>query len=131
MSNTLILVIGWMIGQVIYNLIKVHELQKHNDKLNYQDAATIVFWKGIGTFLIAFSGLLAILFIFPEFLKNVMDVDDAGKAPGWAAAVIRWLRASSVAFGMLSQFIVVWVAGGLKNTTQRFIDKKFGGENEQ
>ena len=130
MSNTLILIIGWLIGQVIYNLIKTHDLQKSNEKLNYKDAALVVFWKGIGTSLIAFSGLLAIMFIFPEFLKNVMEADDSGKAPAWAASVVRWLRASSVAFGMLSQFIVISVAGGLKNTTQKFIDKKFG-DNEQ
>lgn len=131
MNNTAILIIGWLIGQVIYNLIKVHDLQKENEKLSYRDAAMIVFWKGIGTFMIAFSGLLAAIFMFPEFFKNVMEVDDAGKAPEWAVFVIRWLRASSIAFGMLCQFIVVWVAGGLKNTTQRFIEKKFGGENEQ
>ena len=124
MNNYTILIIGWLIGQFAYNCIKTHELQKGHEELTYRDAAVIVFWKGIGTTLIAFSGLLIALFIMPEFFKNVMTVDDAGKSPGWPQTIVTWLRASSVAFGLLAQYIVVWVAGGLKNTTERFIKNK-------
>ena len=128
MNNYTILCIGWLLGQLAYNAIKVHELQKNNEALSYRDAAVIVFWKGIGTTLIAFSGLLIILFLMPEFFRNVMEVDDKGKSPGWAQTIVTWLRASSVAFGLLAQYIVVWLAGSLKKTTERFINQKTGNE---
>lgn len=126
MNNYTVLCIGWLIGQFAYNCIKTHELQKEHAELSYRDAAVVVFWKGIGTTLIAFAGLLIALFIMPEFFKNVMTNDDVNKSPGWAQTIVNWLRASSVAFGLLAQYIVVWLAGGLKKTTERFINNKTG-----
>lgn len=125
MNNIAIVAVGWLIGQSAVNCIEAWKLQKGNDQLSFPESLKIVFGKNGASHAFGIIMLVAALFMLPEFVKNVMIVDDAGKKiPGWAAKVLTWLRASSIAFGAICQYIGLLLFAKLKQSVKTFIQAK-------
>lgn len=69
-NHYLIIAIGWLVGQFGYAAVSVYILQK-DKRINYWKAWGLYGSGEVGNFVMAFAGLLILLFIASDFL----DVD--------------------------------------------------------
>jgi hypothetical protein len=108
MENYIILAVGWLVGQIAYAAVSVYILQKDVVGIDYRQAAKVYAGKEIGSFVMAFSFLLVMLFIFPDFFDpSVSRADLRNKeALTIAERFIVYLRVSSVVCGGFSQHIL-------------------------
>lgn len=68
MNNYVMLAVAWIIGQLVYASVSVYILQKNLSTIGYWEAVRAYFKSEFGNYVIAFSGLLLLMFIMPDFL---------------------------------------------------------------
>lgn len=98
---------GWLIGQFAYAACSIYVLQKNKD-VPYWKAARIYISAEIGSFVMAFSGLLVILFIAPDFFDVEITRKDLlnKEALTWKEKLIAYQRVSAIGIGAFIQHIL-------------------------
>lgn len=91
MNNYLIIVGGFIVGQIFQLAAASWNLQKKDEELTWPKAVWRYLQKGQGAFAMSLAALLVVLYLFPEF-------KDKGK-------VLENLRWYSVVFGVFAQWI--------------------------
>lgn len=109
MSNTTIIILGWIVGQLGYTAVSIHVLQRDKPNINYWQAAGAYFKKEISSFVMAFCALLILLFIFPDFWGDA-DINRADlkikSTLTWKERIIVYQRCTAVILGALSQHLL-------------------------
>lgn len=108
MSNhNVIIASGWLIGQFAYAACSIYVLQK-NKKINYWKAAHLYMSSEIGSFIMAFSGLLVLMFIAPDFLDVEITRKDLlnKEMLTWKERIIMYQRVSSIGISAFIQHII-------------------------
>jgi hypothetical protein len=121
MSNHYFIIAGgWFVGQLGYASVSVYILQK-DKKINYWKALGIYFNSEVGSFVMAFSALLVLLFIAPDFFNiEITKADLANKAVlTWKEKLIIYQRSAAVGIGAFCQHLIyVAFKKGKKNIEQ-------------
>jgi hypothetical protein len=108
MSNLQIIIVGWLVGQFGYAAVSIHVLQRHKPNINYWEAAGAYFRKEFSNFVMAFAGLLILIFIFPDFWDadiNKMDLK-IKSTKTWKEWIMIYQRVTTVVIGGLSQHLL-------------------------
>lgn len=107
MNHYVIIALGWIIGQFAYAAVSVYVLQK-NKNLNYWKAIKLYFPSEIGNFVIAFAGLLLIMFIASDFLDVEITAKDLRNKETLSIKekLILYQRSASVGIGAFIQHLV-------------------------
>lgn len=105
MNQQITIVIGWLIGMVIWSIVKLIMIQKENPLVTYREAAHIVFVRGALSYALGAAGCVGVLFVMPDFFKETIYVgDNVEKLPEstekTVSAILRYLRTSSLFFGI-------------------------------
>lgn len=102
-----ILILAWLIGQFGYAAVSVYVLQK-GKKINYWKAWALYFSAEIGSFVMAFSALLIILFIAPDFINTEVTRKDLINKDilTWKERFILYQRTSAVGISAFSQHLL-------------------------
>jgi hypothetical protein len=108
MNNYLIIAIGWLVGQIGYASVSVYIIQKDLPSINYWQAVNVYLKKEIGSFVMAFSALLIILFVAADFIDpTVSKADLKSKATlSLIERIVLYMRVSAVILGGLSQHLL-------------------------
>lgn len=104
------LVVAWLIGQFGYAAVSVYTLQK-GKKVNYWKAWQLYFSAEVGSFVMAFSALLIIIFIAPDFINtDVTRADLLNKETlTWKERLVLYQRSSAVGLSAFSQHLLYLV----------------------
>lgn len=107
MNHYVIIALGWVIGQFAYAAVSVYVLQR-NKNLNYWKAVKLYFPSEIGNFVIAFAGLLLIMFIATDFLDVEITAKDLRNKEALTVKekLILYQRTASVGIGAFIQHLV-------------------------
>lgn len=107
MKNYIILVIGWILGQIAYAFKKSWEIQRNKPNVTFKEALTIHFTKETASFGFAFIILLIGLFILPNFINMDLTQEDVKnlEVAKWKVYFINFLNVVAVVFGYLCQNI--------------------------
>lgn len=123
-NHYLIIAGGWFVGQLAYASVSAYILQK-NKNINYFRALGLYFSAEIGSFIMAFSGLLILLFIAGDFFNvEITRADLLNKAAlTWKEKIIVYQRTASVGIGAFIQHLLyVAFKKGKKKIEQYEID---------
>jgi hypothetical protein len=106
-DHYLIIAGGWFVGQIAYASVSVYILQK-NKNIDYWKAWALYFSAEIGSFVMAFSGLLILLFIAGDFFNvEITRADLLNKAAlTWKERIIVYQRTASVGVGAFIQHLL-------------------------
>jgi hypothetical protein len=106
-NHYVIIIFGWIIGQFAYAACSIYVLQKNKD-VNYWKAAALYFSGEIGSFVLAFSGLLVLLFIIPDFFDVEITRKDLlnKEVLSWKEKFIVFQRSASIGVGAFIQHII-------------------------
>lgn len=106
-NHYLIIVGGWLVGQFVYAACSIYSLQNKRD-ITYWKAAQLYLSSEIGSFILAFSGLLVLLFIANDFVDvKITRADLLNKAAlTWKEKLIVYQHCSAFVLGMLSQHLI-------------------------
>lgn len=105
MNNIVIIIIGWLLGQIAYAIKKSWDIQKKTPDVNFVDALKLHFSKETASFAFGTTMLLIVIFILPDFVNldvTKEDIKDT-EAAKWKWYLINFLRIISVFFGYLCQ----------------------------
>lgn len=107
MSHYAIITIGWAIGQLTYAAISVYILQ-YNKSITYWQAWGAYGKKELGNFVIAFCGLLALLFIANDFFDLAVTKQDLlnKQQLNLKEKLIMYQRSSALALGGFCQHLL-------------------------
>lgn len=107
MNHYVIIALGWLIGQFAYAAVSIYMLQR-NKNLNYWRAVKLYFPSEIGNFVIAFAGLLLILFIATDFLDVEITAKDLRNKEVLTVKekLILYQRSASAGIGAFIQHLV-------------------------
>lgn len=105
MSNYVILVIGWVLGQAAYAFKKSWEIQRNKPNVSFSDALKTHFTKETASFAFAVICLLIGLFVLPNFINMDLTKEDLKnmEAAKWKVYFINFLNVVAVVFGYLCQ----------------------------
>jgi len=126
MSNLQIIILGWIVGQFGYAAASIYNLQKDKPTINYVQAAGAYFSKEVGSFVMAFAGLMVLIFIFPYFLDtdiNRMDLKVKSTLT-WKERIMVYQRCTSVVLGGLSQHLIYIAFKRGKKEIEKLEEKK-------
>lgn len=121
-----IIIIGWIIGQFGYAACSVYVLQR-NKNVNYWKAFSIYLASEIGSFVMAFAALLAILFIANDFIDMQITRKDLMNKEMLTLKekIIVYQRTASFIFGGLCQHLIyVAFKKGKKKIEQYEVENK-------
>lgn len=106
-NHYLIIAGGWAVGQIAYASVSAYILQKDKNT-SYWSAVKLYFSAEIGSFVMAFSGLLVIMFIAGDFINvEITRADLLNKqALSWKEKVIVYQRCASVGIGAFIQHLL-------------------------
>jgi len=126
MTQYLILIVGWILGQAFYATIKAWMEQKKHASLSFTEALKIVYSQ-TASFIICWVMLALALFFLPEITVRVINADPeaTNHAPGWMRGLIAWFRVTSVVFGAFSQWLALLLFGRVQTAITNFIGSKF------
>lgn len=126
MNNIQIIVLGWIVGQIGYAACSIYNMQKDKENVNYLEAAKAYFAKEVGSFVMAFSGLLILLFIFPDFWDTDLNRMDYKLKPvkTWKEWIMIYQRCTAVVLGGLSQHLIYLIFRRGKKEIQKLDDEK-------
>lgn len=108
MNNYVILALGWFLGQLGYAAVSAYVLQRDKPGITYPQALRVYFSKEVGSFAMAFTALLIIMFIANDFVtveitrKDLLNKD----VLTWKEKLIVYQRTCGVVFGAFSQHII-------------------------
>lgn len=107
MNHYVIIALGWLIGQFAYAAVSVYVLQR-NKELNYWKAVQLYFPSEVGNFVIAFAGLLLIMFIATDFLDVEITAKDLRNKEALTVKekLILYQRSASVGIGAFIQHLL-------------------------
>lgn len=102
-----IIALGWLVGQIGYAAASVYILQK-NKKASYWKALGLYFSAEIGGMIMAFAGLLILLFIAGDYITDEITAADLRNKQvlTWKEKVIVYQRTASVIIGGLCQHLL-------------------------
>lgn len=125
MNNYVILAIGWFLGQLGYAAVSAYILQRDKPGISYRQALQVYFAKEVGSFAMAFTALLIIMFIANDFLTvDITRKDLLNKeALSWKEKIIVYQRTCSVFFGAFSQHIIYVAFKKGKKAIEEFAEK--------
>ena len=105
MNNTLIIIIGWLLGQVLYACKKSWDIQKKTVSLSFKDALELHFKKETASFAFATALLLTAIFVLPDFINLDVTKEELKntEAAKWKYYLINFLRGIAVVFGYFCQ----------------------------
>lgn len=106
-NHYLIISGGWFIGQLAYASVSVYILQKGKN-VSYWKALSLYFSGEIGSFVMAFSGLLVLLFISGDYLNvEITRADLLNKQVlTWKEKIIVYQRTASIGVGAFIQHLL-------------------------
>lgn len=98
---------GWLVGQLAYAACSIYVLQRNKD-INYWKAARLYLNSEIGSFIMAFSGLLVILFIAGDYIDVKITRHDLldKETLTWKERFIYFQRTVSIGIGAFIQHII-------------------------
>lgn len=107
MEKYIIVLGGWALGQLLFIVVQAALVHKSSQyQHTFREALHVYFSKDIGPFFAGLVIMLIVVFVLPEILAlaNSNDIDNPnhGKYARW---VVNNLRISSIAFGVIAQFI--------------------------
>lgn len=108
MNNYVIIVLGWFLGQLGYAVVSAYILQRGKPSISYWQALQVYCAKEVGSFALAFTALLILLFIAGDFLsieitrKDLLDKETLTLKE----KIILYIRTSSIVFGGLCQHLI-------------------------
>jgi hypothetical protein len=107
MNQYVIIALGWAIGQFGYAAVSVYVLQRNKD-LSYWKAVQLYLSSEIGNFVIAFAGLLLIMFIANDFLDSEITAKDLRNKEVLTLKekVVLYQRSASVGIGAFIQHLL-------------------------
>jgi hypothetical protein len=125
MNNYVILALGWIVGQTAYGSVSAYIIQKDMPGIDYWQALKIYFKKEIGSFAMALSALLVLMFIFPDFFDPTVSRAQlkTKEALSFVERMIVYLRVSSVIVGGLSQHLLFIAFKKGKKAIQSYAEK--------
>ena len=106
-KHYLIIVGGWIVGQFGYAAVSVYRLQADKN-VGYWKAWELYLSGEIGSFVMAFSALLIILFIAPDWIDVSITRKDLlnKEVLTWKERFIFFTRTISVPIGAFSQHLL-------------------------
>lgn len=106
-NHYLIIAGGWLVGQIAYASVSVYILQR-NKNIDYWKALALYFSSEIGSFFMAFSALMILLFIANDFFDvQITRADLLNKAVlTWKEKIIVYQRTAAVGFGAFCQHLI-------------------------
>lgn len=106
-NHYLVISCGWLIGQFAYAACSIYVLQK-NKNVPYWKAAKLYLSGEIGSFVMAFSGLMVLLFIVPDFFEVQITRKDLlnKEALTWKEKIIVYQRVAAIGFGAFIQHVL-------------------------
>lgn len=112
MNNYLILIVGWIIGQLAWAGIRAWDIQRKNETVSFKQAMIIVYGKETAATFFGVVMLLAALFLMPDLYRQTLD-DDNNLKPlsGWQQNILVQMRLYSILFGALCQIIGYYFFG--------------------
>lgn len=107
MNQYVIIALGWVIGQFAYAAVSVYVLQRDKD-VPYWKAVQLYLSGEVGNFVIAFAGLLLIMFIASDFLDVEITVKDLRNKEMLTLKekIILYQRTASIVIGGFIQHLV-------------------------
>lgn len=126
MSNYVILVIGWFLGQLAYAFKKSWEIQRNKPNVTFSDALKMHFTKETASFAFAVVILLIGLFILPNFINMDLNKEELKnmEAAKWKVYFINFLNVVAVVFGYLCQNIGWFIFGKSEKLLKAQADKE-------
>jgi len=109
MNNYFIIICGWIIGQYCTTVICAYLLQVNKEGINFPQAVAVYSKKEMGSFFIAFGGLLVLMFICSDYIdpKITRDVLLHKEKLTYIDKAILYSRTFSVAYGSLCAVILL------------------------
>lgn len=106
-NHYVIISIGWLIGQFTYAACSIYVLQRKRN-VDYWKAWGLYFSAEIGTFVMAFSGLLVLLFIAGDYIDVKITRHDLldKEVLTWKERFIYFQRTVSIGIGAFIQHII-------------------------
>lgn len=125
MNHVVILMIGWVVGQFAVSAILVYLYQKDKDNIGYWQAVRAYFSKEVGNHVIAFAGLLVILFISYDYIDlKITRADLANKAAlTWKEKAMYYQRTFAVIVGATIQLVLTLAYKRGKVAIEKAADK--------
>ena len=113
MSNYVVIIIGWLLGQAAYACKKSWDLQIRNIDLSFKEALKMHFTKETAAFAFGTVFLLIGIFISADYVN--LDISKAElknlEAVKWKIYLVNFLRTASVLFGYLCQSLGYFIFG--------------------
>lgn len=125
MNHVVILMIGWVVGQFAVSAVLVYLYQKDKENINYWQAVRAYFSKEVGNHVIAFAGLLVILFISYDYIDlKITRADLANKAAlTWKEKAMYYQRTFAVIIGGTIQLVLTLAYKRGKVAIEKAADK--------
>ena len=123
-NHYLIIALGWLVGQIGYASVSVYILQRDKN-ISYWKALALYFSGEIGSFVMAFSGLLILLFIANDFFDiQITRADLLNKtALSWKEKIIVYQRTAAVGIGAFCQHLIYVIFKKGKKKREQIISK--------
>lgn len=127
MSNYLIIIIGWLLGQAAYACKKSWDIQKKSVSISFPQALHMFFKKETAAFAFGSIMLLIAMFILSDFINLDIKKEELKniEAAQWKKYLVNFLRTASVFFGYLCQNIGYFAFG----KSEKYLQKKADDEN--
>ena len=113
MSNYLIIVIGWILGQAAYAFKKSWDIQKSNSTVSLKQALKMHFTKESAAFAFGTVVLIIGIFVSADFINLDISKEELKnmEAVKWKIYLVNFLRTASVVFGYLCQHLGYFLFG--------------------
>lgn len=124
MQNYFILFGGWVLGQMILitvNAIRIQRSSKY--ETGFKEAFGIYFKKDFGPTVLAFIVMVAAMFVLPEAVIHNQTGDLQDKEHSKLLNhIVSWMRAYSILFGIMSQFMGFLMVSKAEKWLKRVVD---------
>lgn len=133
MSNYFIIFCGWIIGQYCTTVICAYLLQINKEGINFPQSVAVYSKKEMGSFFIAFGGLLVLMFICSDFIDPSITREMLlhKEKLSYVDKAILYSRTFSVAYGMFcAVLLLVIFKKGIKGINE-YAEKNKNSPNDK
>lgn len=109
MNNYLVLLFGFIIGQMTLTVIGSYFLQRTKEGIDFPQAIKVFMHKEVGNYAVAICGLIILMFMLSDYVDPKLTRAEllTKAALTWREKAIVYSRTFSVVFGCFSQFILL------------------------
>lgn len=125
MNNYLIILFGWILGQLTFTTISAYLLQRNLTGIDFKKAFVVFIKKETGNYAVAICALLGLMFMLSDYIDpNITRQDLLHKEVlSFKEKAIVYSRTFSFIFGIFCQFILLVLfkrgINGIKDYAQK------------